>query len=113
MAARGALTRTRRSTQQRSSATRRKITKALKEMRKKGLAINPHALANYAGVARKSIYNHRDLLDQIRAETPQPHRSTGHPTRRVTTSKPERYAWGIGGCGRSRLGKPAPSQRTT
>jgi hypothetical protein len=72
MAARGALTRTRRSTQQRSSATRRKITKALKEMRKKGLAINPHALANYAGVARKSIYNHRDLLDQIRAETPNP-----------------------------------------
>jgi hypothetical protein len=62
----------RRSTQQRSCATRRKITKALKEMRKKGLAINPHALANYAGVARKSIYNHRDLLDQIRAETPNP-----------------------------------------
>jgi len=62
----------RRSTQQRSSATRRKITKALKEMRTKGLAINPHALANYAGVAHKSIYHHRDLLDQIRAETPNP-----------------------------------------
>lgn len=62
----------RRSTQQRSTATRRKITKALREMRKKGLAINPHALANYAGIARKSIYNHPDLLKQIRAESTNP-----------------------------------------
>lgn len=62
----------RRSTQQRSTATRRKITKALREMRKKGLAINPHALANYAGIARKSIYNHPDLLTQIRAESTTP-----------------------------------------
>lgn len=59
----------RRSTQQRSTATRRKITKALREMRRKGLTINPHALANYAGIARKSIYNHPDLLKQIRAES--------------------------------------------
>ncbi len=66
----------RRSTQQRSAATRRKITKALREMRKQRLAINPHALAKYAGIARKSIHNHPDLLEQIRAEstslTPRP-----------------------------------------
>ena len=41
-------------------------------MRKKGLAINPHALAKYAGIACKSVYNHPDLLEQIRAETIKP-----------------------------------------
>jgi hypothetical protein len=62
----------RRSADTRRTATRRTITKALREMRKKGLAINPHALAKYAGVARKSVYNHRDLLEQIRAEAAKP-----------------------------------------
>jgi hypothetical protein len=62
----------RRSSQQRSTVTRRKITKALREMHKKGLAINPHALAKYAGIARKSVYNHRDLLEQIRTESAKP-----------------------------------------
>ncbi len=41
-------------------------------MRRKGLIINAQAVANYAGVARKSIYNHRGLLDQIHAETAKP-----------------------------------------
>ncbi len=62
----------RRHSQQRATKTRRKITKALRDMRKQGLAINPHALANYAGIARKSIYNHADLLEQIRAESINP-----------------------------------------
>jgi Family of unknown function (DUF6262) len=66
----------RRSTDKRRTETRGKITKALREMRKKGLAINPHALAKYAGISRKSIYNHPALLKQIRAasdtRTPRP-----------------------------------------
>jgi hypothetical protein len=74
----------RRSTQQRSTVTRRKITKALRDMRKKGLAINAHAVANYAGVARKSVYNHRDLLDQIRAESAKPPLSTAGAASSVT-----------------------------
>lgn len=52
--------------------TERTIATAIKDMRRKGLTINAHAVANYAGVARKSIYNHRNLLDQIHAETAKP-----------------------------------------
>ena len=61
-----------RSTQQRSAATRSKITKALREMRKNGLAVNSHALAKYVGIACRSIHNHPELLEQIRAESPRP-----------------------------------------
>ncbi|HYB34697.1 MAG TPA: transposase [Mycobacterium sp.] len=57
---------------QRTTITRRKITKALREIRKKRLAINHHAVANYAGVARTSVYNRTDLLDQIRAQSTKP-----------------------------------------
>jgi len=53
---------------------RRKIKKALREMQAAGMDINPNAVARHAGVARKTIYNHRDLYDQIRAAsaTPRP-----------------------------------------
>ena len=44
-----------------------KIRKALREMQKKGLDININAVANYAHVARKTIYNHPDLEQGIRA----------------------------------------------
>jgi hypothetical protein len=40
-------------------------------MRSQGLAINPNALAKYAGIACKSVY-HRDRLEQIRAESAKP-----------------------------------------
>jgi hypothetical protein len=52
--------------------TDRKIAKAIKDMRRKGLTINPKTVAKHAGVSRKTVYNHRDLFDQIRAETAKP-----------------------------------------
>lgn len=58
---------------QRATATRRKITKAIRDMHKQGLAINPNAVARHAGVARKTIYNHPEILEQIRAMSTKPH----------------------------------------
>lgn len=63
------------STKRRKAATRAKIRKALREMKKKGLPININAVANYAHVARKTIYNHPDLEGEIRAATTTPPRS--------------------------------------
>jgi hypothetical protein len=54
------------STKRRNEA-RRKIKKALREMQRAGLDINPNAVARHARVARKTIYNHTDLLNEIRA----------------------------------------------
>lgn len=56
-----------RSAARRSADARRKILKALREMGKKGLDINVNAVSRYAGVARKTIYNHPDLLEQVRS----------------------------------------------
>lgn len=65
------------STKKRKAETRAKIRKALREMKKKGLPININAVANYAQVARKTIYNHPDLENEIRAAgTSAPPRST-------------------------------------
>ncbi len=55
-----------------ASATRRnqartKIKKALRDMQRAGLTINPNSVARHAKVARKTIYAHTDLFDQIRA----------------------------------------------
>jgi hypothetical protein len=58
------------SADKRRTATRREITKALREMQRKGLPINPHALAKYAGVARKSIYNHETSVTPLQTTTP-------------------------------------------
>lgn len=55
------------STKRRKAETRAKIRKALRDMKKKGLPININAVANYAHVARKTIYNHPDLEEEIRA----------------------------------------------
>jgi hypothetical protein len=55
------------STKRRKAETRAKVRKALREMKKKGLPININAVANYALVARKTIYNHPDLEQEIRA----------------------------------------------
>lgn len=61
-------------TQKRRTEARRKIKKALREMARAGVEINPHAVARHAKVARKTVYNHTDLLDEIRAAkfTPRP-----------------------------------------
>ena len=57
----------------------RKIAKAIKDMRRKGLTINPNTVAKHAGVSRKTVYNHHNLFDQIRAETTKPALNTAPP----------------------------------
>ncbi len=57
---------------QRAATTRRKINKALRDMRTQGLAINVNAVARRAGIARKTIYNHPDLLELIRSQATNP-----------------------------------------
>lgn len=59
--------------------TDRKIAKAIKDMRRKGLTVNPKTVAKHAGVSRKTIYNHHDLFDQIRAEAAKPALNTAPP----------------------------------
>ncbi|ABM16190.1 transposase [Mycobacterium sp. ENV421] len=56
----------------RYAATENKIAKAIKDMRRKGLTINPQTVAKHARVSRKSVYNHSNLLDQIHAESAKP-----------------------------------------
>lgn len=46
---------------------RAKIRKAVREMKKKGLPINPNSVARYAGVARRTVYNHTDLYEEIKS----------------------------------------------
>jgi chromosome segregation ATPase len=63
-----------RASDKRRIEARRKIKKALREMQRAGLTINPNAVARHAQVARKTVYNHTDLFDEIRAAAtaPQP-----------------------------------------
>lgn len=63
----------------RRAEARRKIKKALRETTRTGLAINPNAVARHAKVARKTIYNHTDLLEQIRAENTAPRPQLADP----------------------------------
>lgn len=69
------------STKRRSTEARAKIRKALRDMKKKGLVINPNSVSRYANVARKTIYNNPDLHDQIRAagNTQRPQSATAPP----------------------------------
>ncbi|MEC4836002.1 transposase [Mycobacteroides chelonae] len=56
-----------------SAAKRRDIEKAIRHLRKTGAAINVAAVAARAGVQRKTIYKHPDLIaaiDQYRRRTP-------------------------------------------
>ena len=55
--------------QQRSADVRTRIEKALTAMRRSGATININAVAVRAGVTRKTIYNHPDLREKIRAHT--------------------------------------------
>lgn len=75
------------STKSRNEA-RAKIKKALREMQRKGLTINPNALARYADVSRKTIYNHTDLLAEVKAaaNTPAPRLSAAAPDDPATPS---------------------------
>jgi len=52
--------------QQRSLHARASIEKALRQLGEQGAPINVNAVARAAGVSRKTIYNHPDLLDQVR-----------------------------------------------
>ncbi|CPT71826.1 Putative transposase/integrase [Mycobacteroides abscessus subsp. abscessus] len=51
----------RRHAQQRSAEIRRRIEKAIRELRKRNEPINVNAVARTAAVARKTIYAHPDL----------------------------------------------------
>lgn len=66
----------------RRTEARGKIKKALREMLRAGVDINPNAVARHAGVARKTIYNHPDLFAEIRAAstTPRPQITESAPT---------------------------------
>lgn len=59
----------------RSADVRARIDKALTALRRSGGPININAVAARAGVTRKTIYNHPDLREKIRAQatvTPAP-----------------------------------------
>ncbi|NGX06278.1 DUF6262 family protein [Mycobacteroides franklinii] len=60
----------RRHAQQRSDDARRRIDKAIRDLRKRGEPINVNAVARTAQVTRKTIYAHPDLLERIRAHSP-------------------------------------------
>ncbi|ORW08174.1 transposase [Mycobacterium kyorinense] len=74
------------SAEKRRQEARAKIKKALREMKKKGLTINPNAVARHADVARKTIYNHRDLLNEVRAAQTAP-RPTPTPLQAPTSGE--------------------------
>lgn len=52
---------------QRSLDARRRIQRALRDLRKQNQTININTIAKRAKVSRKTIYSHPDLRDQIRA----------------------------------------------
>lgn len=45
--------------------SRKKIEKALREMRKSGSPINVQAVADRAGVSRMTVYRHEELCDRV------------------------------------------------
>lgn len=51
----------------RSVDARRRIDKAIRELRRQQSPINVNAVARTAGVTRQTIYRHKDLLARIRA----------------------------------------------
>ncbi|ORW08116.1 transposase [Mycolicibacter longobardus] len=70
----------RKSTDERRTTARKKITDALRDMKRKGMVINTNAVARYANVARKTIYNHPDLFDKIQAARTAPRPRLSAPT---------------------------------
>lgn len=55
--------------QQRSDDVRRRIEGALRDLRRQGAGVNVAAVANRAGVTRKAVYAHPDLLARIHAHS--------------------------------------------
>ncbi|SHT51712.1 Putative transposase/integrase [Mycobacteroides abscessus subsp. abscessus] len=60
----------RRHAQARYADVHHRIEKAIRDLRRQKAAINVNAVARAAGVTRKTIYRHDDLLARIRAHTP-------------------------------------------
>ncbi|WP_232661241.1 DUF6262 family protein [Pseudonocardia sp. TRM90224] len=61
----------RRHARERSADARAAIEQALRELRRQHRPINVNAVARRAGVSRKTIYHHTDLLERIRKHRPQ------------------------------------------
>lgn len=57
---------------QRSLTARRAIEDAIRALRKGRQPVNVNAVARAAGVTRKTIYKHTDLLERIRAHAKRP-----------------------------------------
>ena len=57
-------------TRKRSDTVRTRIEKALRDMRKQNAAITISRVSRRAGVTRKSIYRHDDLVARIRGHRP-------------------------------------------
>lgn len=75
----------------RSDDARSRIDKAIRDLRRRGEAVNVNSVARAAGVTRKTVYRHTDLLARIRAHNPlrptaaQPADTTGQPSPRDTS----------------------------
>ena len=66
--------------EQRSRDARAAIEKAIRDLRRQGKRINVNSVAHRAGVNRKTIYNHPDLRERIRAYTQRPRAVLPEPT---------------------------------
>ena len=69
----------RRHARQRSQGVRDAIEQALRDLRRRRQPINVNAVARHAGVSRKTIYNHTDLLERIRNHRQQPRAVPAQP----------------------------------
>lgn len=69
----------RRHARQRSQGVRDAIEQALHDLRRRHQPINVNAVARRAGVSRKTIYNHTDLLERIRNHRQQPRAVPAEP----------------------------------
>lgn len=70
----------RRHAQQRSDDARAAIEQAIRELRRRHQDVNVNAVARVAGVSRKTIYKHTDLLAKIRNHRRQPRIVPAEPT---------------------------------
>ena len=70
----------RRHARQRSDDARAAIEQAIRELRRHHQDVNVNAVARVAGVSRKTIYKHTDLLEKIRNHRRQPRIVRSEPT---------------------------------
>jgi hypothetical protein len=63
---------------QRSENARRAVERAIRNLSRRQQPINVNAVARQAGVTRRTIYNHADLLDRIRAHGSPPVPASAH-----------------------------------